>query len=308
VTPSARAKATKKTVAPRSDPAADPQDSGGPRYLQIARALTNAISDGHYPVGARLPTELELCEQFEISRFTAREAVRVLLTAGLITRRQRIGTVVIATPSDARYTHAVSSVGDLFQYARDTELRLVFIDRIALTRERAAQFGAAVGEEWVYAMGLRRESAVVVAGDGPGDHGAGKAGAGAAAAGSRGRGAKPAKTRPGAQADDAAGRPICITRLFLSPVLKGIESRLRERKTAVYALIEREFGVQIQRVEQDLQSVPLAADDAANLGAVAGAPALRIVRRYYDSRNRLLEVAENIHPGERFTYHMELRK
>jgi GntR family transcriptional regulator len=264
----------------RNPPASEDDDANGPRYLKIARELTSAISDGTYPVGARLPTELELCEHFRISRFTAREAVRVLSSAGLVTRRQRIGTVVIATPDEARYTHSVANVGDLFQYAQDTELRLMFIDRIALTKDRAAQFGAKVGEEWVYAMGLRRESALA-----------------------------PASARKGAKGTPTdEGRPICITRLFLSPILKGIETRLRERKTAVYAIIEREFGITIQRVEQELQSVALDADDAANLGAQPGAPALRILRRYFDDHGRLMEVAENIHPGDRFTYRMQLRK
>jgi DNA-binding GntR family transcriptional regulator len=245
----------------------------GPRYLQIARELTAAISGGQYPVGARLPTELELCEHFQISRFTAREAVRVLSSAGLVTRRQRVGTVVIATPADARYTHSVSSVGDLFQYAQDTEMSLMFIGKVALAKDKATQFGAAAGEEWVYAVGMRRES-----------------------------------TLAGAKGHEQGGRPICITRLYLSPELKGIESKLRERKTAVYAIIEREYGLMIQRVEQDLQSVALDADDAANLGATAGSPALMIVRRYFDDRGRLVEVAENIHPGERFTYRMQLHK
>src|SRR5438270_263472 len=81
--------------------------------LQIARELTSASSAGTYSVGARMPTEFELCEQIGISRFTAPEAVRVLSSAGLVTRRQRVGTVVIATPADARYTHAAQSVADL---------------------------------------------------------------------------------------------------------------------------------------------------------------------------------------------------
>jgi GntR family transcriptional regulator len=280
VTQTARpAIARRRTAKAKPVPAPGDDDDAGPRYLKIARELTAAISDGSYPVGARLPTELELCEHFQISRFTAREAVRVLSSAGLVTRRQRVGTVVIATPNEARYTHSVANVGDLIQYAQDTELRLMLIDRIALSKDRAAQFGVPAGEEWVYAMGLRREAALA-----SGDAKKGKGGG------------------------EAAGRPICLTRLFLSPLLKGIESRLRERRTAVYAIIEREFGITIQRVEQELQSVALDADDAANLGARPGAPALRILRRYYDDRGRLMEVAENIHPGERFTYRMQLRK
>ena len=263
----------RKTAKARSGAVQAIAEDSGPRYAQIARELTAAISSGQYPVGAKLPTELELCEHFGISRFTAREAVRVLSSAGLVTRRQRVGTVVIATPADARYTHSLSSVGDLFQYAQDTELRLVYIGKLALSKGKAAEFGATPGEEWVYAVGMR--------------HGTPLAGNGGA---------------------ETGARPICITRLYLSPELKGIEAQLRTRKTAVYAIIEREFGLNIQRVEQDLRSVALDADDAANLGAVAGSSALLIVRRYYDDAGRLLEVAENIHPGERFTYRMQLRK
>jgi GntR family transcriptional regulator len=274
------AKRPKPSLLPRSAVAAAPLTERGadaeefdttPRYLQIARELTAAIANGDYPVGSHLPTELELCKHFAISRFTAREAVRVLSSAGLVTRRQRVGTIVIATPDEARYTHAPSSVYDLLQYAQDTELRLIYIGKIALARDRAQQFGAKVGDEWIYAIGLRTESILV----------------------------------PG-KADQS--RPICVTRLFLNPVLKGIDAKLRERKTAVYALIEREYKVNIQRVEQELQSIALDADDAANLGSSAGSPALLVLRRYYDDRDQLLEVAENVHPGDRFTYRMQLRK
>jgi GntR family transcriptional regulator len=243
---------------------ASANDDSQPRYLRIAGDLKQAIAQGRYPVGARLPTEAELCEQFGISRFTAREAVRVLSVAGLVTRRQRVGTVVIARPDDARYTHDTSSVRGLLQYAQDTELRFVYIGRLVLGKAQARQLEAAPGAEWIYALGLR--------------------------------------TVPG------QARPICVTRLFLNPLLKGIEARLRGRKGAVYALIESEYGIGIERVDQELLAVLLDADDAANLGASAGAPALKVLRRYYDARGRLLELTENVHPSDRFSYRMQLRK
>jgi DNA-binding GntR family transcriptional regulator len=251
--------------------AAEAAEQGQPRYLKIAGQLKRGIAEGKWPVGARLPTELELCEQFGISRFTARAAVRVLSSAGLVTRRQRVGTIVIATPDEARYNQDAASLPDLLQYARDTDLRLVYVGKVTLSPTIAREFGVEAGVEWIYAIGIRHEA-----------NGKGK--------------------------DKARGRPFCLTRLFLNPVLKGIESKLRERKSAVYALIEREFRIPIERVEQDLQGITLDADDAANLGAEPGAPALRIVRRYYSDDGRLLEVADNIHPSDRFTYHMQLRK
>jgi GntR family transcriptional regulator len=241
-----------------------PARPGQPRYLQIALELKQAIAAGRYPVGAKLPTEAELCKQFGISRFTAREAVRVLSSSGLVTRRQRVGTVVVALPDDARYSHEARSVRDLLQYAQDTELRLAFVGRVPLSRAQARELDTEPGKEWVYAMGLR-----VVPGQ---------------------------------------SRPICVTRLYLNPLLKGVEGKLRGRRGAVYALIEAEYGIGIERVEQELQAVLLDTDDAANLGAAAGSPALRVLRRYFDARGRLLELAENVHPGDRFSYRMELRK
>ena len=184
-------------------------------------------------------------------------------------RRQRVGTVVIALPDEARYTHGASRVNDLMQYATDTELRFVYVGRITLSKALARELDAVAGQEWIYAVGLR----VAPAAEG---------------------------TQP--------SRPICITRLYLNPVLKGIEAKLRGRKGAVYALIEADYGLGIERVEQELQGVVLDADDAANLGAHAGDPALRVVRRYFDERGRLLEMAENVHPSDRFSYRMQLRK
>ena len=242
-------------------------DSGLPRYAQIARLLKTGIQDGTFAIGSRLPTEADLCEQFGISRFTAREAVRTLLSAGLVTRRQRVGTVVIAKPDTARYAQDANSLPDLLQYALDTELRFVYIGKVALAREQARDFGVPAGEEWTYALGVRH-------------------------------------------AAEAGGepRPICITRLFLNPALEGIGALLRERRTAVYDLIEREYGTTIQRVEQELSGTVLDTDDAANLGCAPGAPALRILRKYFDRQDRLVEVADNVHPSDRFSYRMHLRR
>lgn len=249
----------------------DKAEGGQPRYAQVARELKNAIASGVYPIGAHLPTEHQLCEQFGISRFTAREAVRILAAGGLVTRRPRIGTVVTATSDVARYTHNASSVQDLLQYAQATELRLVFIGKVVFGKEQAQEFGVEAGQEWVYGMGVRMA---------------------------------------GTAAEQALGTtsPICVTRLYLNPVLTGIETRLRGRRGAVHAMIEADYGIPIVRVEQELQGVLLDADDAANLDAEPGAAGLRIVRRYYSDTDELLEIADNIHASDRFRYRMQMRK
>jgi GntR family transcriptional regulator len=66
------------------------------RYEQIADYLRTIIS-GASP-GDRLPSEAELCEQFEVSRMTARQAMQLVATEGLVERRRGAGTFVRARP------------------------------------------------------------------------------------------------------------------------------------------------------------------------------------------------------------------
>ena len=44
--------------------------------------------------GDRLPSDAELCEQYGVSRMTARQAVQLVATDGLIDRRRGAGTFV----------------------------------------------------------------------------------------------------------------------------------------------------------------------------------------------------------------------
>ena len=69
-----------------------------PRYLQLAQTLISEIEEGHYPVGALMPTEFELCDQFGASRFTVREAIKRLVQQGMVSRQAGVGTRVLGLP------------------------------------------------------------------------------------------------------------------------------------------------------------------------------------------------------------------
>jgi GntR family transcriptional regulator len=66
------------------------------RYEQIAGYLRKLIDDS--APGDRLPSDAELCEQFGVSRMTARQAVQVVASEGLIERRRGAGTFVRPRP------------------------------------------------------------------------------------------------------------------------------------------------------------------------------------------------------------------
>lgn len=65
-----------------------------PLYEQLRLILQDRILLGDYPVGTLLPTEKELCEEYGISRITARKALEELSRTGVIERVQGKGTLV----------------------------------------------------------------------------------------------------------------------------------------------------------------------------------------------------------------------
>lgn len=71
-------------------------------------AMAQHIAEGTWPVGSRIPTEPALAETLGISRNTVREAVRVLLYAGLLEVRQGDGTYVRALTSPAEAMRVIS--------------------------------------------------------------------------------------------------------------------------------------------------------------------------------------------------------
>jgi GntR family transcriptional regulator len=127
-----------------------------PRYAQIFNTLNKRMQAGKYPVDMRLPTESELCDEFNASRFTVREALRRLVEQGMVQRRQGAGSIVVSTTPQAQYVHSLSSLSDLFQFALDTHYDLLSTRVVVLDAKVAADLGGVAGERWQLVEGLRR--------------------------------------------------------------------------------------------------------------------------------------------------------
>jgi len=126
-----------------------------PRYIQVARTLYEEISANRYPVGSRLPTEHELCEQFGVSRFTVREAIKLLVRQGMVTRQPGVGSRVQATVPASQYVQTMSGISDLSQYAVDTSLEVLRSCIEPIDAQTAENLCASEGETWLRIEGLR---------------------------------------------------------------------------------------------------------------------------------------------------------
>ncbi|WOK37936.1 GntR family transcriptional regulator [Sphingomonas sp. C3-2] len=127
-----------------------------PRYQELAEDLRAGILRGDFPDPAQFPTESVLCARYGVSRFTVREALRALQTEGLIQRKRGSGTVI--QPASARggaLHQPLSNVGEILQYARDTQYLFTEQGVVPLPKKLAVHIGVPAGGRWYHFRGLR---------------------------------------------------------------------------------------------------------------------------------------------------------
>jgi DNA-binding GntR family transcriptional regulator len=79
-------------------------------------------------------------------------------------------------------------------------------------------------------------------------------------------------------------------------------------KEPVYTLIEKHYSESVVDVQQEISAVSISEKHAKILGVDAGSPGLHIMRTYRGLDGLTMEIAVNIHPGERFSYSMGIRR
>jgi GntR family transcriptional regulator len=79
-------------------------NSSIPKYLQISNWLEEMIHKGRYGVGERLPSESALAGICGVNRNTVRQAISELVTKGLISKKNGVGSFISARdPSSVKY-------------------------------------------------------------------------------------------------------------------------------------------------------------------------------------------------------------
>ena len=141
-----------------SDPKASrpklPDDE--PIYIGIAKDLKDNIFAGHYPVGAFLPTEEQLCQKYEVSRNTVREALRILREENLVSSRRGAGTRVLPPQSaDSNFLHAMS-INDFQGFEQRWDFRIQTIQLEPIGSDFGRWVGVPGDEEWLAIHGLSR--------------------------------------------------------------------------------------------------------------------------------------------------------
>lgn len=103
------------------------------RYEDIADYLRAEVSQAS--PGTRLPSEAELCERFDVSRMTARAALQILDSEGLIVRKRGRGTFVASRPVQRLLGSPLSFTESMRRRGLSTTSRLLAAGSVEPTKE-----------------------------------------------------------------------------------------------------------------------------------------------------------------------------
>jgi GntR family transcriptional regulator len=108
---------------------------------------------------------------------------------------------------------------------------------------------------------------------------------------------------------DRQSPPVGWTDVYIDPAYTEVGEAARvQPDTLISSLIEARYGRCIAEIQQDVHAALISQEMAERLKVAKGTAALEIVRRYLDSAGETFEVSISVHPAERFSVSMRLKR
>jgi GntR family transcriptional regulator len=130
-----------------------PTDRFVPRYYEIEQALRARVAK--LAPGDPLPSDAELCEEFGVSRMTARNAMAPLVQAGIVQRIPGRGTFVAQQPVHRQAGSLISFSDEMRRRGRRPSSRLLTRGTRAGTAAETVSLGLRSGSEVAELVRLR---------------------------------------------------------------------------------------------------------------------------------------------------------
>jgi DNA-binding GntR family transcriptional regulator len=125
------------------------RDAQEPAYAQLANILRHKIADGEFRPGDQLPSEAQLCRQYEISPMTVRRSINLLADQGVISTAQGRGTFVKALEwSTAKFD--LEELQNFFQNNEETNIKLLDVRIIPADTRTARKLALCEGDNTIY--------------------------------------------------------------------------------------------------------------------------------------------------------------
>ena len=124
-------------------------------YYQLAEVIRDQIKSGCLRPGDQLPAEDELCSLFQVSRTTVRAALNVLVSEGLIYRKQGRGTYVAEPKFEQGFPRLLSFTEEMRQKGLQPGARVLAVEKIPASGKIAEKLNIECGEPVIMIKRLR---------------------------------------------------------------------------------------------------------------------------------------------------------
>ncbi len=120
-----------------------------PLYYQLQEIIRARIESGQWGPGQQLPPEAELCEEFNLSRGTVRQALADLVREGLLHRRRGKGSFVASPKIPQDLMRVASGFSEYAKTVVGSELgsKLIGVNLIPANRSMAGKFAIPEGSQ-----------------------------------------------------------------------------------------------------------------------------------------------------------------
>jgi GntR family transcriptional regulator len=237
-------------------------------YQRIATDLKDALRNGAYPHGCRLPTEVELAERYQVSRQTVRRAMQDLIGEGLVLRTRGRGTISSSTHTRGQYLRSIGSIEDFAALSLDTVLEVVRPFERSIAPDAAGRLQLPT-DEVVSGLFVRRHEGIPFC---------------------------------AAQVFVSVSLGRKVIELGLLPPPGTAVTR------TIFDIVDEVSPETIMGAHQSITVAAIPTDRAELVECEPGQPVLRIDRLYFGSSGTPLELAISYFNPSRYSYRLELRR
>ena len=128
------------------------------KYTVIKQYICENIESGEWPQNAKVPSENELTQKFDVSRMTARRALQELTEQGILVRSQGAGTFVATFKSQSSLLEIRNISDEISERGHQHKAKQLLLKSIAVSEELAILLNLKNNEHVFYSEILHFEN------------------------------------------------------------------------------------------------------------------------------------------------------
>ena len=129
-----------------------------PAWQRIRQHLLDRIHAGEWGEGDRIPSETELCEQFDVARMTVSRALNELVAEQVLTRVKGSGTFVAPTRYQSTLVEIRNIADEIAARGHQHSARVLVLEALRANEELAAVMDVPPGERLFHSRILHCEN------------------------------------------------------------------------------------------------------------------------------------------------------